>query len=253
MIEAAADAGKHVFVEKPFTLSVEDGKRAIAAADKAGVILQVGHNRRRQNANRRIKQLIDNGELGTVVMIETQMNIPKALDFAPGYWRASRDESPLGSMTSLGVHMLDTMHYLLGPVDRVFAFSKSGIVPNGPEIDHATSIVLEFESGQQGYLGTSFVLAPTTTVNVGGTGGTIWNEEDGAKLFRQAPNERTRSPEQVEANDTVADQMAEFARAVRGGPAPETGGAEGLEVISVLNAAMASVESGKAELVADFR
>ena len=253
MIEAAADAGKHIFVEKPFTLSVEDGKRAIAAADKAGVILQVGHNRRRQNANRRIKELIDNGELGTVVMVETQMNIPKALDFAPGYWRASRDESPLGSMTSLGVHMLDTMHYLLGPVDRVFAFSKSGIVPNGPEIDHATSIVLEFESGQQGYLGTSFVLAPTTTVNVGGTGGTIWNEEDGAKLFRQAPKERTRSPEQVEANDTVADQMAEFARAVRGGPAPETGGAEGLEVISVLNAAMASVESGEAQSVADFR
>ncbi len=53
--------------------------------------------------------------------------------------------------------------------------------------------------------------------------------------------------------DTIADEVSEFARAIRGGPAPETGGVEGLEVISVLNAAIASVESGKAESVSDFR
>lgn len=253
MIEAAAAAGKHVFVEKPFTLSVDDGKRAIAAAEKAGVVLQVGHNKRRQPANRRIKQLIDSGELGSIVMVETHQNAPMALKFKSEYWRASRDESPLGSMTSLGVHMLDTMKYLLGPVDRVFAFSRSGVVPDAPPIDHVTSIVLQFASGQQGYLGTSFVVPPTVAVTVRGTQGTVWNEEDGAKLFRQIPSERTRAPEDVAVLDTVADELSEFARAIRGGPAPETGGAEGLEVISMLNAAIASVESGKAESVADFR
>lgn len=253
MIEAAAEAGKHIFVEKPFTLSVDDGKRAIAAAEKAGVVLQVGHNKRRQPANRRIKQLMDSGELGSVVMVETHQNAPMALNFKSEYWRASREESPLGSMTSLGVHMLDTMHYLLGPVDRVFAFSRSGVVPDAPPIDHVTSIVLQFASGQQGYLGTSFVVPPSVALTVRGTGGTVWNEEDGTKLFRQIPSEKTRESEDVEVLDTVADELSEFARAVRGGPAPETGGAEGLEVISVLNAAIASVESGKAESVADFR
>ena len=101
MIEAAASAGKHIFVEKPFTLSVDDGKRAIAAAEKAGVVLQVGHNKRRQPANRRLKQMIESGDLGSVVMVETHQNAPNALKFAGEYWRASRDESPLGSMTSL--------------------------------------------------------------------------------------------------------------------------------------------------------
>ena len=253
MIEAAAEAGKHIFVEKPFTLSVDDGKRAIAAAEKAGVVLQVGHNKRRQPANRRIKQLIDSGELGSIVMVETHQNAPMALNFKSEYWRASREESPLGSMTSLGVHMLDTMHYLLGPVDRVFAFSRSGVVPDGPPIDHVTSIVLQFASGQQGYLGTSFVVSPTVALTVRGTGGTVWNEEDGTKLFRQIPSEKTRESEDINVLDTVADEISEFARAVRGGPSPETGGAEGLEVISVLNAAIASVESGKAESVGDFR
>lgn len=254
LIEAAAAAGKHIFVEKPFTLSVEDGKRAIAAAESAGVVLQVGHNKRRQPANRRLKQMIEGGELGSVVMVETHQNAPNAMKFAGEYWRASRDESPLGSMTSLGVHMLDTMHYLLGPVDRVFAFSRSGVVPDAPPIDHVTSIVLQFASGQQGYLGTSFVVPPTINVTVRGTNGTAFNEEDGTKMYWQSPsNGLPRESLEIEVLDTIADEVSEFARAIRGGPAPETGGAEGLEVISVLNAAIASVESGKAESVSDFR
>ncbi len=251
LIEAAAGAGKHVFVEKPFTLTVQDGKRALAAAENAGIVLQVGHNKRRQAANRRLKQLIESGELGSVIMIETHQTAPMALNFAGEYWRASRDESPLGSMTSLGVHMIDTMHYLMGPVARVFAFSNR--VLDGPAIDHVTSLVLEFETGQHGYLGTSFVVPPTVSLTVRGTGGTAWNEEDGAKFYRQNPTGLGREVESVEIVDTVADEIAEFARAVRGGPAPETGGAEGLEVISVMAAALASSESGRAEPVSDFR
>jgi predicted dehydrogenase len=251
LIEAAAAAGKHIFVEKPFTLTVEEGKRAIAAADKAGVVLQVGHNKRRQPANRRLKELIDTGELGAVVMVETHQNAPKALQFGAEYWRASRDESPLGGMTSLGVHMLDTMNYLVGPVARVFAFSN--VILDFPPIDHATSIVLEFESGQLGYLGTSFVVPPTVAVTVRGTGGTAWNEQDGNKFYRQDPSGPGREEQPVEVIDTVADQLGEFARAIRGGPAPETGGAEGLEVVAVLETLIASSKSGKAEAVADFR
>jgi hypothetical protein len=57
LVVAAAEAGKHIFVDKPFTLSVAEAKRASAAADRAGVVLQVGHNRRRQPATRRLKQL----------------------------------------------------------------------------------------------------------------------------------------------------------------------------------------------------
>jgi predicted dehydrogenase len=238
-------------VEKPFTLSVADAKRAMAATDQAGVVLQVGHNRRRQPANRRLKALIDGGDLGSVVMVETHQNAPNALGFAAENWRSDRTESPLGSMTSLGVHMLDTMHYLLGPVDRVFTFSKP--LFDEPPIDHVTTIVLEFASGQLGYLGTSFMVPPTVTVTVRGTGGTARNDEDGAKLYRQAPDERTMQVEPIEVIDTIADEIAEFAGAVRGGPGPETGGAEGLEVVAVMAAAAAAAESGRAESVADFR
>src|SRR5262245_12625306 len=63
----AAEAGKHLFVEKPLALTVADTKRIAEAADRAGVIVQVGHNRRRQPANRRIKEMIDGGEIGAVL------------------------------------------------------------------------------------------------------------------------------------------------------------------------------------------
>ena len=55
LVAQFAAAGKHIFVDKPFTLTVAEGRRAIKAAEEAEVVLQVGHNRRRQPANRRLK------------------------------------------------------------------------------------------------------------------------------------------------------------------------------------------------------
>ena len=250
-IVAAAAAGKHVFVEKPLTLTVASGKRAVSAAAEAGTVLQVGHQRRRQPANRRLKELIDTAELGAVVMIETQQSAPGALGFKPGYWRASRAESPLGGMTSLGVHMIDTMTYLLGPIDRVFALSK-GILEE-PPIDHATSIVFDFASGPIGYLGTSFVVPGNVSVTVRGTKGTAVNDKDGARFSIQTAQDPAPTEQPVESIDAIADELDEFARAIRGEASPETGGAEGLEVVAVLETAIASSESGRAEAVADFR
>lgn len=250
-IVAAAAAGKHVFVEKPLTLTVASGKRAVSAAEGAGIVLQVGHNRRRQPANRRLKELIDTGRLGTVTMIETQQSVPNALAFKSDYWRANRTESPLGGMASLGVHMIDTMTYLLGPIGRVFAFSKE--ILETPPIDHATSIIFEFASGPLGYLGSSFVVPRTTSVVVRGTRGMAANDENGTRFYVQSPQESAPSEQPIDVIDTIADELGEFIRAIRGEVTPETGGAEGLEVVAVLEAAVASSESGRAEATADFR
>lgn len=251
MIVAAAGAGKSVFVEKPFTLDVASAKRAMTAASDAGVVLQVGHNKRRQPANRRLKQLVDSGELGTVTMIETHQSVGNALGFAPDYWRAERAESPLGGMTSLGVHMLDTMTYLLGRIERVFTFSKT--ILDQPPIDHATTIVCEFASGPLGYLGTSFVVPRVTRVTVRGTGGAATNDADGHKFLWQGADEQAPSEQPVDVIDTVADELAEFVKSIAGETVPETGAEEGLEVVAVLEAAIASAETGSPREVDEFR
>ena len=250
-IVAAAVNGKHVFIEKPFTLDVASGKRAVGAGEQSGTVLQVGHNKRRQPANRRLKELIDGGELGTVMLIETHQSTPNALRFKPDYWRAVRSESPLGGMTSLGVHKIDTMTYLLGPIERVFAFSRPLL--DAPPIDHATTLAFEFASGPLGHLGTSFVVPRANRVAVHGSEGMAINRDDGTRFFVQKIDESTATEQPVDVIDTVADELREYVRAIRGEVMPETGGAEGLEVIAVLEAALASSDSGRAESVADFR
>ena len=68
---AAARAGKHVFVEKPFTLTATSGERAARACADAGVVLAVGHNRRFSAVTREIKRMVDDGEFGELLHIET--------------------------------------------------------------------------------------------------------------------------------------------------------------------------------------
>ncbi len=123
VIERAAAAGKHLFVEKPLTLTVAGAKKAIRAAESAGVILQVGFKRRRLGATRRIREMLDKGELGVLHQLEGVISGPAGQN-PPQGWRNDRSECPAGGMTTMGVHLVDNFNYLAGPVKRVFAFSK---------------------------------------------------------------------------------------------------------------------------------
>jgi predicted dehydrogenase len=248
LVERAAAAGKHIFVEKPLALTVADARRAIAAAQKAGVVLQIGHNRRRQPANRRIKAMLDAGELGTVMQLEGSHSAPGALNPELVAWRRDPVECPAGGMTALGIHEVDTFNYFVGPAKRVTAFSKQLV--GLTDLDEATMAVIEFESGPLAYLGTTYFAPPVVTVAAFGTAANVWNEQDGAKFFVQQNGEAARTEQDVETIDTVTDELSEFARSIRDGAEPETGAPEGLEVAAVLEAIVQSVESGRAVEVA---
>jgi predicted dehydrogenase len=249
-IERAAEHGKHVFVEKPLTLTVGEGRRALAAAERAGVVLQVGHNRRHQAPNRRIKAMIDAGELGMVHLVQGHICVPKDQTPRPG-WRSDPDESPVGGMTALGVHMIDTFRYFAGPIERVFVMSKQ--LWAAGRLDDITVIAMEFARGPLGQLATSIVLPRTTTTTVMGTTATAWNDEDGQRLYVQGRDEPARREVTVEPVDTIVEEIEGFARSITDGERPETGGPEGLEVVAVLEAIVASAASGRPEDVRDFR
>ncbi len=247
MIEKAAGAGKHVFVDKPFTNTVEDGLAAIAAARDAGVLLQVGHQRRRTPAKRRIKAMLEAGELGDVETVVTNQSIPNGFKMPETAWRWDPDQSPLGSMTSLGVHKIDTINYLVGPVRRVFAFTRPGRVK---PIDEATVLALELESGALATLTTSFFTPVVNDTTVFGTDAAAWSTKGGAKLKIQGRDDPEPVDVELEPIDELADQMAAFAAAVRGEAPIEVDGEAGLAVIAVMEAAVESAESGRAVDVA---
>ncbi len=93
---AAAQAGKHVFCEKPFALHKTEAEQAVAATKKAGVTLGLGYNRRFHPEMTKLRDQIRSGDLGTILHIEATMTFPNALALKADAWRAQRDETPAG-------------------------------------------------------------------------------------------------------------------------------------------------------------
>ena len=119
----AAAAKKHVFCEKPFALTRESAERAVGAMENAGVTLGLGYNRRFHPEMVKLRSRIRGGELGTILHVEATMTFPNALLLKPDAWRADRHETPCGGLTPMGVHAIDGMIDLCGPIAKVFCQS----------------------------------------------------------------------------------------------------------------------------------
>ena len=145
---AAAQAGKHVFCEKPFALTKADADAAVAATEKAGVTLGLGYNRRFHPEMTALRQKIQSGALGTVLHFEATMTFPNALLLKPEAWRAHRDETPCGGLTPMGVHAIDGMIDLGGPIEQVYCQSFHRVVP--VESDDTTSMLFRMKNGASG-------------------------------------------------------------------------------------------------------
>ena len=120
-IVAAANAKKHVFCEKPLSLSRADVLRAVKACNDNGVALAVGHEKRFEPPVQEVFRLARAGGLGTLLQIEANFSQDKFLSLEPDNWRLSAAEAPAGPMTATGIHLLDLSVGLLGPAQHVYA------------------------------------------------------------------------------------------------------------------------------------
>jgi UDP-N-acetyl-2-amino-2-deoxyglucuronate dehydrogenase len=249
VIEAAL-AGKHIFVEKPFTPDVASAHMAMRATDEAGVVLQVGHQRRLLAATRRVGEWARSGDLGIVHSMEATIFNSDGLH-PNDSWKFHPDQRQLAAMTQQGVHMIDNMQFVAGPARRVSAFTQR-VLPAGQAAD-VTAFLIEYESGPIGVISNSAIGTWVATFAVHGTSGSAWSEDDGTRLFRQAIDDRARSELVVEPVDAVTAQMVEFLRCIREGGRPEVDGYVATEVVAVTQAGILSVERGAAVEVDEVR
>lgn len=148
VIQAAAEAGKHIFSEKPLAQTLELCDQAIAAVEKAGVKLQLGFMRRFDPAYVMAKQRIDSGEIGSPVMFRATSRDPRrtSLEFA-------RRENSGGMIMDMGVHDFDLARWLMGSeVVRVQSEGGCLVYPelkDVGDIDNAM-INLKFANGSVG-------------------------------------------------------------------------------------------------------
>jgi predicted dehydrogenase len=123
-IVRAAGAKKHVFCEKPLSMSRADVLKAVKACNANGVALAVGHEKRFEPPIQEVMRAARGGELGSLLQIEANFSQNKFLLLPDDNWRMSAKEAPAGPMTATGVHLLDLCVGLLGPADRVLASSR---------------------------------------------------------------------------------------------------------------------------------
>ncbi|WP_428484577.1 Gfo/Idh/MocA family protein [Rhodopila sp.] len=161
-----AHAGKHVFVEKPFSLSVADATQAIAAAEQAGIVLAVGFNRRFHPSMGLLRTAVADGRFGTLVTISAEQTARHGLGLTADSWRAQPDESPAGAMTAIGVHLVDGMIDLFGPIRQVYAQVARRAAPHS---DDTTDILLRFENGASGHIVCSTAATPHYRMAIYGT------------------------------------------------------------------------------------
>ncbi len=120
-IEAAANAGRHVFCEKPLCTMAADAERAIAAAVRAKVQLGIGHERRFEPAVIELRRRFDAGEFGTALLLEGNFSQDKFLKLPADNWRLSQTENPVGPLSATGIHLVDLSVAILGTPTQVWA------------------------------------------------------------------------------------------------------------------------------------
>jgi predicted dehydrogenase len=194
VVQAAA-AGKQIFCDKPFTLDKASAERAVAAAKAAGVVLSVGFNRRFLPAFQEIGRLVADDEFGTLLHAEANFSVNAVGRYDDDSWRLDRNEVPGGGLTGLGIHLIDAMINLMGPIAGVYAQSSGRVLR---EIDDTTAVLFRFESGASANLTT--LLATPTNFRF--------------QLFGSAAQAELRGPDRLELT-----RLADTAPSVRDYPA----------------------------------
>ena len=227
-VVAAAEAGKHVFCEKPFALTRAGAERAVNAVKKAGVALGLGYNRRWHPEMTKLRKQIDTGELGVILHVEATMTFPNALMLKADAWRADKHETPCGGLTPMGVHAVDGMIDLCGPIDEVYCQSFRRVV--AVDADDTTSILFRMKEGMSGYLGTMTATGGGFSFQVYGSKGYVRlegmthvagapSEERRTRLFGDCTFKPVKGPAvkwEAERLDVTRATLEAFARAAAG-------------------------------------
>ncbi|WP_338707071.1 Gfo/Idh/MocA family oxidoreductase [Paenibacillus amylolyticus] len=255
MAIAAANAGKHVLVEKPMAVSTEEGEQMIEAAKKNGVYLMVGHNQRLMPPHVKAKEILESGKLGKVLNFRTSFGHPGpegwSVDGAES-WFFRKEEAIMGAMGDLGVHKSDFIRYLLNDEVSEVAGFISTLHKEGTKVDDNATCLLRMKSGAIGTL-----VASWTQYRAGDNSTVLWCENgvmkigtvEGDEVIVELTN-GTVETYKVGAMATNEKQVPSgvidaFVESIATQTPPAISGEEGLRSLQVILAAFESEKTGQ--------
>jgi len=278
LVVEALEAGKHVLVEKPMAITLEECDAMVAAAERNGVRLMVGHTQRFFPANVAVKRLIDEGKIGDPVMVQQWWHKPFGLAGRPP-WMLDRAQGG-GMWLMNGAHMLDILLWFVpSPLVSVKGMVTSKIVEQ--QADDSVLAFFEFENGVCATLAHSGCKRPepppaeqyltTETVGTEGTAGLVsyeghgWINTDGedvpvrpardqdrvrevaAFLNREAgkPEDAPIAQSALEQTSGILDEVAAFVASVEADEDPPVSVQHARDVVEAILAVEESSRTGR--------
>lgn len=251
---AALEAGKHVVVEKPLALRVADAYKVAAAAAERGLSATMIAQRRFEPEHQHLKTLLDTGGLGRVVLGETFVRWHRDdAYYAHAPWRTSMDGGG-GSLMNQGVHNVDLLQWLLGPVEEVTA--QYATLGHAMDAEDTTVATVRFASGALGLVATSTATPPgrPAEVSVHTSTGSVTLTQDGVQRWDvTAPAPPSRDMPGYGAADPAAigvvghlTQWRDIVAAISAGRAPAVSAEDGARTVRLLCAIYEAGRTGRA-------
>ena len=249
-VVAAANAGKHVFCEKPLGLTAQSAQRSVDACSQAGVVLGIGHERRFEPALVRLHKMIQADELGTIMHVEAAFSHDKLAGIEADGWRTSKIMSPGAGMTGMGIHLTDLFIWMFGKINSVQAHTRRRVL----DWETGDMVVAQFafDAGMTGSM--SAILATPHFMRFQVFGSQKWVEvrndthsdtPGGVTHFTTAESERPSETEEIEWSDSVVENLQAFAAAIDGSAAYPFSDEQLIHNIEVYEAIVSSADSGQ--------
>jgi len=245
----ALDAGFHAFTTKPMDIRVESCEEAIAAAERAGKLLAVDFGLRYEPNVRRVKAALAQGAIGKVFLVDLQMKWMRKQDYydggEPAGWR-SRKQTEGGSIANQGVHMIDELYWLMGPVKTV-EYGRIGTMAHEIETEDLCMASLSFQSGAWGVIETTTSAFPNrgTRIEINGTEGSILIHGDDDITIQRADGEQVPLESFEIAPDWPLHILDDITRAIRDGRTPACPGVEGMRSVEIFTGVYRAHETGQ--------
>ena len=253
----AAEAGKHVLVEKPIEISLERADALIAACDKAGVKLGVIFQSRFLPAVQRIKQAIDEGRLGKLMLGDALVKWYRAPEYyAPGSWRGTLKMDGGGALINQAIHTVDLLCWMMGPAASAFAMKAALRYPHIEAEDtlvgtvkfqnDALGVVQAATSAKPGFKRRLEISGERGTVILDGDAISVWAIDGEESNLGEAEQltDGSANPAAI-SNEGHRRQIEDMMHAVLENRAPMIDGPEGRKSLELVVALYAAANEGK--------
>ena len=257
-VKAAAKAKKHILLEKPMGLSVEESTAIAELCKEEGVKLGVGLMMRFSSYHQEMKKLIENGAIGNIVSMRAQLTCwyPEI----PGNWRQDKTKSGGGALMDMGIHCIDLLQYISGTKAKTVGCFAQNLTFDY-SADDSASVLMKMDNGATAYVDSNFNIpddAAKCRLEFYGTKGSILaegtisqvecgkveitssddtlgynaqqNREDGNRSYLM----------EVETGNMYEKEISSFANAILNDTEPEITAEDGIFVQKVVENAYAS-------------